>query len=121
RSVIDPAVPRRGRVPSRDRRDDITPLHLRCPDAAAPRSDEGRRGLSAPFAADAVRFSGGDDVDGLYRSSEPRGDGGAVSARADVSVAARGDARRAAIAAQNPRTAERARARVSLFLLSSDS
>ena len=75
------------------------PLAVRRDDAAAPRSYEGRRGVPANMRAAVRGFSGRLDVDGVHRSGEPRGDGGAVSARADVSGGGRCDAGPEAIAA----------------------
>src|SRR5260221_7984143 len=85
----------------------ITPIAVRRADAAAPRSDEGGHGLPGERSATVDRFSAGIDVDGLHRSGEPRGDGGAVPAGADVPRARRRDARRAPLATPYPRTHRR--------------
>ena len=67
-----------------------------------------RRGVSGGRAAHARRFSRRLDVDGVYRSGEPRRARGAASARADISFAGRRDDRSRALAAACPRAAQRA-------------
>ena len=63
-------------------------------------------GVPGAGAADADRFPGGLDVDRVHRSGEPRGGGGAVSARADIPAAGGCDAAARAIALADSRADE---------------
>src|SRR5262249_57129961 len=85
---------------------------LRRADAAAGRPDEIRRRVSARVAADGDRLSGGIDVARVHRPGEPRGNGGAVSARADLPAAGRCDAPARTLAIADTREDQGSRPRV---------